>query len=118
MELGLQVIKTDPGLQGQTVVISTPITLHKDDVLRFLVMLLEQRDYTMVQDRSGIYIIQPRNMMQAGVTGGELSPTQIIPTPGIRPNSLQAVASALAQQAGDGRAGPRRSRSLTTSASS
>ena len=72
----------------------------------------------MTQDRSGIYIIQPRNMVQAGITEGELSPTQIIPTPGIRPSSLQAVVSAWRRRRGRARAGPRRSRSLTTSASS
>ena len=98
-ELKLQIIKTDAGLRGQTVVMSTPVTLHKDDVLRFLVMLLELRDYTMVQDRSGVYIIQDKSKPISGIARGELSPTRIIPTPGIRPSTLTAVITGLVTNA-------------------
>lgn len=98
-EFGLQIIKTDAGLRGQTVVMSTPVTLHKDDVVRFLVTLLELRDYTMIRDRSGVYIIQDKNRPVSGVASGELSPTRIIPTPGIRPSSLTAVVTGLVTNA-------------------
>ena len=98
-DFNLQIIKTDAGLRGQTVVLSTPLTIPKEDVLRFLIMLLEQRDYTLVQDRSGILILQPRTQVVATVGRGELFTTRIIPTPGIRPSSLSSAIQGLTQAA-------------------
>lgn len=94
-EMNLQIIKTDAGLRGQTVVMSTPVTLHKDDVIRFLVTLLELRDYTMIQDRTGVYVIQDKNRTMSGSSNSEFSPTRIIPTPGIRPSTLTATVTGI-----------------------
>lgn len=102
-EFDLQVIYTDNGLVGQTVVFNTPITVNRRDVLRFLNMLLAQRDYVMIQDPIGFFIVQPKGTVLPAVGTGALYPTRIIPTPGIRPSSLSAIIQGLVQL---GRAAP------------
>lgn len=103
-EFDLQVIYMDNGLVGQTVVFNTPITIHRDDVLRFLNTLLAQRDYVMVQDALGYYTVQPKGTVPPGGNPRDpLSATRIIPTPGIRPSSLSAIIQGLLQV---GRASP------------
>lgn len=92
-ELNLQIIATDNGLKGQTVVLTAPITVPVADVLPFVNMLLEQKDYTLTRQVAGVYVISPRNGIppNIGPAGdGNFYSTRIIPTPGIKPSSLQA----------------------------
>ena len=92
-ELGLQLLYTDSGLQAESVVINTPITLHKDQVLPFLLTLMEQKDYTIVQDDSGVHMVMPKGSIQANFSRGILAPTKVIQTPGMKPSSMRELVS-------------------------
>jgi type II secretory pathway component GspD/PulD (secretin) len=102
--LGLQVFYADGGLKGQKIILPTPITLPEDRVLEFLVSLLEQKDFTLVQQPTGVYAVVPRAQVQPGLADGPLSPTRIIPTPGIKPSSLQQAIQAILGVSGAGTA--------------
>lgn len=94
-QLGLQVLYTDPGLKGQKIILPTPITLPEEKVLEFLVTLLEQKEFTLIQNSAGIYMVVPRSQVQAGLGVGPFAPTRIIHTPGIKPSSLQQPIQAI-----------------------
>ncbi len=90
-ELDLQLLYTDSGLKGQTVVINTAITLQKDQVLPFLLTLMEQKDYTIIQDASGVHMVQPKGAIQANLGAGStgvFAPTRVLRTTGLKPSSL------------------------------
>ncbi len=91
-EMGLQLLYTDSGLRGQTVVINTPITLKQEQVLPFLLTLMEQKDYTIIQDESGVHMVMPKGSIQASPSAtGVLAPTKVIRTTGIKPSSMQPL---------------------------
>ncbi len=96
-ELGIQIVYADAGLQGQKVVLTAPVTVPKEKVLQFLTFLLEQKNYTIVRNELGIYMVQPSQGVGAGGVKGDdpFSPTQVIPTPGIKPSSLSSAIQAL-----------------------
>lgn len=91
----LQLLYTDSGLSGQTVVINTAVTLKTDQVLPFLLTLMDQKDYTIVQDVSGVHMVQPKNAIQANPGTGVLAPTKVIRTPGIKPSAMTALVNGL-----------------------
>jgi type II secretory pathway component GspD/PulD (secretin) len=68
--------------------------VKRSEVLKFVTMLLEQREYMMVQDASGIFTIQPKNQ-QGPAFGGQWASTRIIHTPNMKPSSLQTSVQAL-----------------------
>lgn len=107
-ELDLQLLYTDSGLKGQTVVINTAVTLPQDQVLPFVLTLLEQKDYTIVRDASGVHMLQPKSAVQATLSGagGVLSPTKVIRTPGLKPSALQGLISNLLSKGGGQSATP------------
>lgn len=94
--LNLQIIFMDGGLAGQKVYLNSPVTVKRDQVMYFITMLLEQKEYTLVQDRTGIFLVLPKNQ----ITGSkpmatEFSTTRIIRTPNIKPSSLQTAIQGL-----------------------
>lgn len=99
-DFDLELLYVDSGLRGQSVVINTAVTLPQDQVLPFLLTLLEQKDYTIVRDASGVHMVQPKSAMQANIGQGILSPTKIIRTPGLKPSSLQGLIASLLSRGG------------------
>ncbi|HMN40204.1 MAG TPA: secretin N-terminal domain-containing protein [Phycisphaerales bacterium] len=91
--LGLQIVMADGGLNNQKFFLSSPITIKTKDAIPFLTMLLEQKEYTLVQD-FGVYYVRPKNSLEPNF-GGNLSTTRIIHTPNIKPSSLQTSVQAL-----------------------
>ncbi|MBC7836021.1 MAG: hypothetical protein H7Y88_13120, partial [Phycisphaerales bacterium] len=90
-ELDIQIIATDAGLVGQTVVLSSPIEIPKDQVLEFLNTLLEQKNpaYTITRGVGGVYVVQQLSEVQAYLGGDMFSSTRIIRTPGLQASALQ-----------------------------
>lgn len=92
--LDLNLMVVDPGLEGQQVVIRTPISVPEDGLLDFLVMLLEQKGYTLVPDRGVYLIVQSVNPPMVPST------TQIIPTRGLRPSQVTQLMAGIVAQTG------------------
>ncbi len=103
-ELGLQLLYTDGGLATQSVVINTPIVLQRDQVLPFLLTLMEQKDYTIIQDASGVHMVMPKGSIQSNFSTGIFAPTKVIRTPGIKPSAMTGLVQSLvgAKAAGGG----------------
>jgi type II secretory pathway component GspD/PulD (secretin) len=93
--LHLQMMFMDGGLRGQTIYLSGPITVKHDQLLRFATTLLEQKEYTMSQDSSGIFVIGPKNGTTPSLYASAWSSTRLIHTPNIKPSSLQTSVQAL-----------------------
>lgn len=94
-ELDVNII-SDPGLNDQTVVFNGGLSVPRDELLTLLSMLLEQRGYAVTADRPGWYVIKQVANLPIVFGEGPLSTTRVIPTPMIRPSSLQdAVSKAL-----------------------
>lgn len=89
--LNIQLILSDAGLQGQTVTFTAPITIRKADLMDFLIGVLEGKDYTIVQDKLGIFQVQPRSAIQPAIGSGDYTTTRVLRTPNIRPSTLQQV---------------------------
>lgn len=94
--LGINIVVKGP-LSG-TVMFNAPVDVPKSELLNLLDALLEQYDYSISQDTSGIYTVQPR--ANTPVTfGGERATSKIIDTAGLRPTGLQnAIQTVLGQQ--------------------
>lgn len=100
------IVQDGGGLVGQKVTLMTPITVRRDQVIPFVTMLLEQRDYTIVKNSMGIYMVTPRNQIPPIVGGDPANTTRIIQTPGLKPSSLQGpIATLIAATRGGGVAG-------------
>lgn len=94
--LNLQIIFMDGGLAGQKIYLNSPVTVKRDQVLYFITMLLEQKEYTLIQDRTGIYMVLPKNQITGSKPmAAEFSTTRIIRTPNIKPSSLQTAVQGL-----------------------
>lgn len=94
-ELGLQIIMKDGGLRGQTIILTQPIRLKRSQLLQFLVTLLEDREYTLTQDFTGIYTLRPKNDVGASLGAGAFTTTRILQTPNIKPSTLQQAITTL-----------------------
>ncbi len=102
-ELDINIV-SDPGLADQTVIFNGGLSVPRDELLTLLSMLLEQRGYAITADRPGWYVIKQAGNLPVIFGTGPLSTTRVIPTPMIRPSSLQdAVSKALGVT--DGQAG-------------
>lgn len=77
-----------------TVVFNAPIEVPKSKLLSLLDAMLEQYGYTVTLDTSGFYIVHDLGKVKASFEG-ELATTRIIPTPNVRPSSLQSVLNAM-----------------------
>lgn len=98
--LGINIVVK--GTLTGTVMFNAPVDVPKRDLLNLLDALLEQYDYTISQDRSGIYTVQPKANVPVSF-GGERPTSKIIDTAGLRPTGLQnAIQTVLGQQAGPG----------------
>lgn len=94
-ELDVNIV-SDPGLNDQTVVFNGGLSVPRDELLTLLSMLLEQRGFAVTADRPGWYVIKQVGNLPVVFGEGPLSTTRVIPTPMIRPSSLQdAVSKAL-----------------------
>lgn len=99
-------IVSDPGLNDLTVVFNGGLSVPRDELLTLLSMLLEQHGYAITADRPGWYVIKPVGNLPVVFGEGPLSTTRVIPTPMIRPSSLQdAVNKALGIADGQGSGG-------------
>lgn len=94
-ELGLQIIATDGGLRGQTIVLTQPIRLKRNQLLQFLVSVLEDREYTLTQDFTGIYTLRPKGTVGPALGTGPFTTTRILQTPNIKPSTLQQAITTL-----------------------
>lgn len=95
-DLGLQIIFQDGGLAGQKVYLSGPVSVRKDQLLYFLTTLLEQKDYTLFRDATGIYMVVPKNAVQGSPPStNAFSTTRIIRTPNIKPSSIQTAVAGI-----------------------
>ncbi|MCC6950283.1 MAG: hypothetical protein IT433_02430 [Phycisphaerales bacterium] len=81
-----------------TVVFNAPVAVHKDDLLPLLASLLEQQQFTIVQDRFGWYTVHALQNVNAnpGTAGKEaMSSTRVFRTPNMRPTALKAPLEAV-----------------------
>ena len=106
--LGIQYIGSDAALADKVVFLPTAIDVPAEQLMEFLGLLLEQNG--MVLKSTGIgKIYQISSGADIGATAiGEnpLATTQIIPTPGIKPSSLQPAIAAMVVRGGGGGATP------------
>lgn len=94
-------IVSDPGLNDQSVIFNGGLSVPRDELLALLSMLVEQRGYVVTADRPGWYVIKPVGNLPVIFGEGPLATTRVIPTPLLRPSSLQdAVSKALGVQQG------------------
>ena len=93
--LGLQMIVQDGGLVGQKVTLMTPVTIPVQQVVPFVTMLLEQRDYTLFKNNMGIFVVSPKNQLMPVPGSDPANTTRIIKTPGLKPTALQGPIAAL-----------------------
>jgi type II secretory pathway component GspD/PulD (secretin) len=85
-ELQINIVASED-LSG-SVILNAPQVIRKDQLLPFLDSLLEQYKYTIVEDRPGFYRIIKAIDVGVQFEGGT---TRIIPTPAVRPSSLQEL---------------------------
>lgn len=88
-QLNIEIMSLDPAMRDKKAQLITQISVPKDRLLDFLSFLLAQNQLVLTRDVAGIYVIQPATEMGGKVGTDVYSPTRIIPTPGIRPSSLQ-----------------------------
>jgi type II secretory pathway component GspD/PulD (secretin) len=93
----VQTLKINVRISGTltgSVVFNAPVQLQKRQLLDLLLVQLEQNGFTMTQDRLGFYAIAPVGSAPMTVRG-EYATTRIIPTPNVRPSSLQLAIQGL-----------------------
>lgn len=84
--LGINII-IKGSLEG-SVTFNAPVEVPKSDLLNLLDAILEQYDFAITQDASGIYTVQPAS--DTPVTfGGDRATSKIIDTVGLRPTGLE-----------------------------
>ncbi len=97
--LGINVIIK--GSLNGTVTFNAPVDVPKSDLMNLLDAVLEQYDFSITQDSSGIYTVQPA--AETPVTrGGDRATSKIIETLGMRPSGLQEAIQTILGQAGGG----------------
>src|SRR5262249_21900462 len=90
-EFGLPLMALDDNLKDKKVVLPVPIKVRKDRMLRFLTWILEMKGSTIVRGEGGVYVIQQLPDVQPTLGDDAFNMTQIIPTRGLRPSSLQTA---------------------------
>jgi type II secretory pathway component GspD/PulD (secretin) len=94
-EIGVQVA-VDTEFEG-SIVLTQPIEVDKRDYLRLLNSFIEQHGFAMFETDIPHFYEVRRGGQPPVRMGGELASTIVIPTPNMRPSSLEAI---LAQQFG------------------
>lgn len=94
--LGIQIIYTET-LSDKTIGLMAPVDVPEDRLLSFLISLLEQKGFTLTQGEFGSYLITPiAEMPKVGIgKSGELYPTQVIDTRGLKPSALQSYVNVI-----------------------
>lgn len=87
--LNIQVMDTGLALADKKVSLLTQIEIPRAQLIDFLNLMLEQNGQMMMRDVTGIYMIRPNTELVGGIGRDQFSTTRLIPTPGIRPSSLQ-----------------------------
>ncbi len=102
--LGIQYIGSDAALADKVVFLPTAIDVPAEQLMEFLGLLLEQNGMVLKSTGIGkIYQISSAADVGAAAIGeNPLATTQIIPTPGIKPSSLQQAIAAMATRSGGG----------------
>ncbi len=80
-------ITADDELTG-SIVVNAPKAIPRDELITFLDSILEQNGFTIIQDQPGFYRIIKVGDVPARPFG---MTTKIIPTPTVRPSSLQEM---------------------------
>lgn len=104
-QLGYPIMAMDDALKDKKVVLPVQVKVPRERVLRFLTWLIEAKGSTLYQAEGGIYVIQQLTDVQSNLGESPFNTTQIIPTRGLKPTSLQSAIVMLgipAQQAGPG----------------
>lgn len=104
-ELGVQILATDPNLLEEKIVLTAAVDVPLDELLAFLSMLLEQKQFALTRDVAGIYVIRPTGELGPLVGLDPFTTTRLIPTSGIRPSTLQGPIQSALQPRGDGGGG-------------
>ncbi|MBL8990076.1 MAG: hypothetical protein JNJ48_00695, partial [Phycisphaerae bacterium] len=87
--LKIQVIGTDKALGDKDILLPTVLEIPRDQLLRFLSLLLEQNGQTLSRDpATGIYFVRPSTEMIGQVGKDDFSTTRIITTMGLKPSSM------------------------------
>lgn len=86
--LGINIIGND-ALSG-SVVLNGPMVVKRDQLLPLLNSMLETQGFYITSDLPGFYKVMARENV-AFNTRGDLATTRIIPTPTIKPSTLQAA---------------------------
>lgn len=102
-KLGLQVV-ADTAVQSKSVIIATQVEIDEAKLLPFLSELLRQSGLSLTKSSLGeFYQITPLTDVPPGIGNDPFSPTQIIPTRGLKPSSLQGpIATVLRGGGGPG----------------
>jgi type II secretory pathway component GspD/PulD (secretin) len=80
-----------PGLENESVIIKAPIEIPKDELLKLLSVLLDDRGFVLQEGDDGLLRINRAGQMSIRVGEGPLSTTRVIPTPNLRPSGLQQM---------------------------
>jgi len=97
-QLKIQIISTDTALRDKKIQLYTPIDVPEEKLLDFLNLLLEQNGQFIRRDPLGFYVIEPQTAAGSNIPapGNDLATTQVIPTRGIKPSTLNlAIAQVL-----------------------
>ena len=93
--LGINIIIK--GSLNGTVTFNAPIDVPKSELMDLLDAILEQYSFSITQDASGIYTVQPDS--ETPVTfGGDRATSKIIDTQGLRPTGLQEAIKTILNQ--------------------
>ena len=83
-------------IRGQlsgTVVFNAPVPVKKAELIGLLDMLLEQQNFTITQDRFGVWTVGPIGELKPAI-GGETPTTRVFTTPNIRPSAIKPAIEA------------------------
>ncbi|HLP84996.1 MAG TPA: secretin N-terminal domain-containing protein [Phycisphaerales bacterium] len=83
-------------IRGQlsgTVVFNAPVPVKKSELIGLLDMLLEQQNFTITQDRFGVWTVAPIGELKP-VIAGETPTTRVFTTPNIRPSAIKPAIEA------------------------
>lgn len=89
----LQINVVIRGQLSGTVVFNAPVPVKKSELIGLLDMLLEQQNFTITQDRFGVWTVAPVGELKP-VIGGETPTTRVFTTPNIRPSALRPAIEA------------------------
>ncbi len=101
-ELNLPFTITDQAVLSQKVYQPYPITVAREDLLWFIARILEQKGQSIARGEGGVYVISPASEVVGKIGDDAFATTQIIPTNGLRPSSLQNAINVALRAGGAG----------------